>query len=53
MEWYNYGSNFHYCSKSVLKPYRKFGNKKLRRYKGDVSDYSWYKKVYDVMWNAF
>ena len=42
-----------YGSRAHLKPLRKVGNQKLRRYKGDVADFGWYKKFYDVWWTAF
>lgn len=44
---------FHYYRRSRLKPIRKDANRQLRRYNGDVANNGWYKKYYDVMWEAF
>lgn len=34
------------------KYYRKEANIKLRRYKGDVGQYGWYKRFHEVSWNV-
>lgn len=48
-----YAADFHFRSRSILKDIRKVANQNLRRYKGEVGDYGWYKKFYDVWWIAF
>ena len=50
---HKYHAYFHFNRRSIMKPERKQGNLALRRYKGEVSDFGWYKKVYDVLWNAY
>ncbi len=38
-------------SRSIVKGVRKEANRKLRRYKGEVTNYGWYKRFADV-WNT-
>jgi len=35
-----------------LKSYRHVANGAVRRYKGQIPDGGWYKKIYDVQWTA-
>lgn len=48
-----YKTWFHYDNGYNAKIFRKIANRKLRRYKGDVSNNGWYKKFEDVWWNLF
>ncbi len=50
--WFHYSSGSS-KSGSRTKYYRKQANQKLRRYKGDVGDHSWYKRFEEVWYNVF
>ena len=41
--WFHYGNGYN------VKIFRKESNRRLRRFKGDVSDHCWYKR-FDEVW---
>jgi len=43
----------YYPTYSNAKSVRKVANRKVRRYKGEISDGCNYKKIYDVQWELF
>lgn len=47
---YYHTSSGHFMSYYPKKKYRKTANIKLRRWKGDIGQNSWYKRFAEVMW---